>query len=555
MAINIIIIYFSYIFLSFSVIGYGNLFSNLIFKKKLNYGFLGLLGIFILILYSYLSHFFYPHNALHNLIFMFLGFVSFFFNTKKNFFEILLTLLIFSILFISIIIFKTHDDFPYYHFGYSHYLTQSSLTIGIGMFNHGFRTPSAIFYLNSLFYLPLIKYYFFHLPAILILGYANIVFICNLKKNFKKNNINLVSYFILLSILFINIFFYRISEHGTDRSAQILLLVVVAELLAFILIGEIKNEKLSKIFLLIALIVSFKAFYVLYVVLLIPIILILKKKLEIKEFFLLLLKNRGLQLSSLMFVLILLTNFFNTGCLIYPVNQICFSNLDWSIPNSEIIRMKEWYQQWSKAGAGPDFRVDNPEIYIQSFNWVGHWIDEYFFNKVSDFLLSIITLMLIVGLTFHTKKKITSRINNNILLLLLFLVMLFFEWFYNHPSLRYGGYTLIASIFFIIASIKFESFVIDKNKIKKKFIYLVAFSFLIFFCRNAVRINNEIVQYNFNPLKNFSFRVTNHHYRIENRINEYIQNYKNCKLRKNNCKKDMLPKIEKVFNIYKFNIK
>jgi len=555
MAINIIIIYFSYIFLSFSVIGYGNLFSNLIFKKKLNYGFLGLLGIFILILYSYLSHFFYPHNALHNLIFMFLGFVSFFFNTKKNFFEILLTLLIFSILFISIIIFKTHDDFPYYHFGYSHYLTQSSLTIGIGMFNHGFRTPSAIFYLNSLFYLPLIKYYFFHLPAILILGYANIVFICNLKKNFKKNNINFVSYFILLSILFINIFFYRIAEHGTDRSAQILLLVVVAELLAFILIGEIKNEKLSKIFLLIALIVSFKAFYVLYVVLLIPIILILKKKLEIKEFFLLLLKNRGLQLSLLMFVLILLTNFFNTGCLIYPVNQICFSNLDWSIPNSEIIRMKEWYQQWSKAGAGPDFRVDNPEIYIQSFNWVGHWIDEYFFNKVSDFLLGIITLMLIVGLTFHTKKKITSRINNNILLLLLFLVMLFFEWFYNHPSLRYGGYTLIASIFFIIASIKFKSFVIDKNKIKKKFIYLVAFSFLIFFCRNAVRINNEILQYNFNPLKNFSFRVTNHHYRIENGINEYIENYKNCKLRENNCKKDMLPKIEKVFNIYKFNIK
>ena len=554
MAINIIIIYFSYIFLSFSVIGYGNLFSNLIFKKKLNYGFLGLLGIFILILYSYLSHFFYPHNALHNLIFMFLGFVSFFFNTKKNFFEILLTLLIFSILFISIIIFKTHDDFPYYHFGYSHYLTQSSLTIGIGMFNHGFRTPSAIFYLNSLFYLPLIKYYFFHLPAILILGYANIVFICNLKKNFKKENINFVSYFILLSILFINIFFYRIAEHGTDRSAQILLLVVVAELLAFILIGEIKNEKLSKIFLLIALIVSFKAFYVLYVVLLIPIILILKKKLEIKEFFLLLLKNRGLQFSLLMFVLILLTNFFNTGCLIYPVNQICFSNLDWSIPNSEIIRMKEWYQQWSKAGAGPDFRVDNPEIYIQSFNWVGHWIDEYFFNKVSDFLLGIITLMLIVGLTFHTKKKITSRINNNILLLLLFLVMLFFEWFYNHPSLRYGGYTLIASIFFIIASIKFESFVIDKNKIKKKFIYLVAFSFLIFFCRNAVRINNEILQYNFNPLKNFSFRVTNHHYRIENGINEYIENYKNCKLRENNCKKDMLPKIEKVFNIYKFNI-
>ena len=78
MAINIFIIYFSYIFLLFSVIGYGNLFSNLIFKKELNYGYLGLFGIFILALYSYISHFFYPHNTPHNLIFTFLGFVSFF---------------------------------------------------------------------------------------------------------------------------------------------------------------------------------------------------------------------------------------------------------------------------------------------------------------------------------------------------------------------------------------------------------------------------------------------------------------------------------------------
>ena len=554
MTTNILIIYFSYIFLLFSVIGYGNLFSNLVFKRKLNHGYLGLLGIFTLVLYSYLSHLFYPHNASHNLILMFLGFVSFFFYNKKNYSEILLTLSIFSILFISIIIFKTHDDFPYYHFGYSHYLTQSNLIIGIGIFNHGFRTPSSIFYLNSLFYLPLVKFYFFHLSAVLILGYANIVFICNLKKNFKESNINFVSYFILLSILFINIFFYRIAEHGTDRSAQILLLVVVAELLAFISIAQIKNEKLSKIFLLVALITSFKAFYALYVVILITIILILKKKLEIKEFFLVLIKNIGLQLSLVMFFLVLLTNFFNTGCLIYPVNQTCFSNLEWSLPNSEIIRMKDWYEQWSKAGAGPNFRLDNPEIYIQSFNWVGHWIDEYFFNKVSDFLLGIIVLILIVSLTFYTKIKIFLKIDNNILLLLLLLVILFFEWFYNHPSLRYGGYALIASIFFIIASIKLESFTKDKIMTKKNFIYLVAFSFLIFMGRNIIRINNEILQYNFNPLENFSFRVTNHHYRIENAINEHIQNYKSCELKKNNCKEDMVPKVKKVFNIYRFNI-
>ena len=32
--------------------------------------------------------------------------------------------------------------------------------------------------------------------------------------------------FLLLSMIFINIAFYRIAEHGTDRSAQILLILI-----------------------------------------------------------------------------------------------------------------------------------------------------------------------------------------------------------------------------------------------------------------------------------------------------------------------------------------
>ena len=79
-----------------------------------------------------------------------------------------------------------------------------------------------------------------------------------------------------------------------------------------------------------------------------------------------LLKNRGLQLSLLMFVLILLTNFFNTGCLIYPVKITCLESFSWSIPLQEVSQMNNWYEQWSKGGAGPNFRVDNPEIYIQN---------------------------------------------------------------------------------------------------------------------------------------------------------------------------------------------
>ena len=54
------------------------------------------------------------------------------------------------ILFIGVYVYKNHDDFPYYHFPYTYYLTQSDIHIGVGNFGHGFRTSSSIFYLNSL---------------------------------------------------------------------------------------------------------------------------------------------------------------------------------------------------------------------------------------------------------------------------------------------------------------------------------------------------------------------------------------------------------------------
>ena len=129
--------------------------------------------------------------------------------------ELIFTFTIFIFLFISSLIFKNHDDFPYYHFPYTYYLTQQSLFIGIGQFNHGFRTPSSIFYLNSLLYLPIVKYYLFNFSSIYILGFANIILLkkthsffisLNIKDKFKQN-INYINFLSLFLFVFINIFF------------------------------------------------------------------------------------------------------------------------------------------------------------------------------------------------------------------------------------------------------------------------------------------------------------------------------------------------------------
>ena len=172
----------------------------------------------------------------------FLLFIFFYKNlSEKKYFLILLLLLFVS--FISLLIYKTHDDFHYYHFPYSYYLTQYSALIGIGQFNHGFRTPSSIFYLNSLFYLPVVKYFTFYISTTLIFIFSNLILLSKILEKFETKKVSHYAFLCLLFLIFINIFFYRIQEHGTDRSAQILVLIFFLYLISFLKF-EINFEKI-----------------------------------------------------------------------------------------------------------------------------------------------------------------------------------------------------------------------------------------------------------------------------------------------------------------------
>ena len=319
----------------------------------------------------------------------------------------MLVFLVFLILFLASFIFKTHDDFPYYHFPYSYYLTQTDLMIGVGQFNHGFRTPSSIFYINSLVYLPLINFNLIHMPSLMIMGFANIIFLIKINENFLLKKIDFIGFYSLLAFIFVNIFFYRISEHGTDRSAQILIFLLILEVITFSnLNSELKQVAVGKLYILMAFIISLKDFYILYLLLLLPFLYPELKKKNYLFLFNLLFKNLYFITFLIVVFFVLLNNFFNSGCFIYPVSITCVSSVIWSIPLTEVSQMNDWYEQWSKAGAGPNFRIDDPANYIQGFNWVSNWINEYFFTKVSDFLFGITTVSIILLMTFYSKKKI-----------------------------------------------------------------------------------------------------------------------------------------------------
>jgi len=558
MNLNLYIFITYYLMIPMSIIGYGLFFFSLNKKLKItsNYGYTGLTGLLILCLYSYISSFFYEHDTKHNLVIILLGFSFFlYFNPKKigqNQIYLSLFLLIY---FVGMLMSKMHDDFPYYHFQYSYYLTQMPSALGIGNFNLGLRTQSSIFYLNSLFYLPITKYFMFHMSAFLIFLFSNMILLFKLIKDNLNKNFNYITIYYLLSFVFVNIFFYRISEHGTDRSAQILILILIGEILSFLNFKVELEKKLSKLFLLIALIISLKAFYVLYIIFFAIILYHLIKNYKFKIVIFYLFSNYYLYLFLILFFLVLSINFINTGCLMYPLNISCFDNFIWSISKIEVQELNNWYEQWAKGGAAPNFRIDNPEIYIQKLNWVSNWIDVYFFTKVSDFLLGIAFLSILTLFYFAPYKKKYKYKDKKITLTLSVISLLLVEWFYNHPTLRYGGYCLVASLVFIIISLQVEKSKHNFIKLKKKITYIIIFSLVIFVTRNTNRIFKEYKNYGYNPIKQVFYNIDETYFDLNKRMEILKINLASCKKSGEKCKNDGPYGVTKIMNMYVFFVK
>ena len=183
---------------------------------------------FFISLISIFTSFFFAHDYLHNIILHSIGILGFLTSIKnlRKFFEIKYLWLLIVILWLGIYVYKNHDDFPYYHLTYALNLSENSFMVGTGNFSHGFRTFSSLFFFHSILYMPFIDFYLFHSGPFFILIFFNFIIISNLLKKFKNNKIDFIYFFSLLSFIFINVAFYRVAEHGTDRSAQILLILI-----------------------------------------------------------------------------------------------------------------------------------------------------------------------------------------------------------------------------------------------------------------------------------------------------------------------------------------
>ena len=548
---QIFILFFFYFTVLFSILGYGKL-VTLFNSNNQDNEFDGINGIAFLIVLSYITNFFTAHNYLHNSIIILFGLLIFIYDLRKNFDkkfkQNLLIFFVFSVLFIGILMHKNHDDFFYYHFPYTLILTNFEKIFGLGQLNHGFRTPSSIFYLNSLFYLPGIKYFLMNSGAIYILGFSNLIFINIIKKNLFRKKYNFILFLSLLSFIYVNTAFYRIAEHGTDRSALVLIFVMAIYYLKSVnFLDNYNNPNLlnvyfSRLIILFFIIISLKNFYLIYFFILLIWIFEMKKFLFHKSFLKTVFKNPTIYIFIIGIFLSIFTIFSNTGCLVYPASFTCFEQFSWSIPTDSVDQMKVWYEQWSKAGATPNFRVENPEIYISKLNWLNNWIKIYFFTKVTDNILVLITICTIGFLVFRYKSKKIKLHKRKYILFYFSILILFLEWFYNHPALRYGGYTILALMVFIPISLFLEKFQSNSILFKKKVYFLITLTTLIFISKNLNRINHEYIKYNYNLIKNPFFYLNKDGFKINGMVKIYYEK------QKENSKKKYLILNQKILN-------
>ena len=217
-----------------------------------------------------------------------------------------------------------------------------------------------------------------------------------------------------------------------------------------------------------------------------------------------------ISITTLLTVLFL--NYTATGCLIYPVIISCFTETtDWSIPNEVINQLNLHYKAWSKAGIGAGYGVEDIKGYLSGLSWIENWIKTYFFNKVSDYILVILFTSLILLFVFKKDLKKNNKINFRINISLLSYISIFLVfslWFFNFPSLRYAGYSILFLLLVVPLCIYLaKNLNFNKIIIKKKIKILIILSLIIFNFKNLQRLNNELSlkNYEHHNFLNFPF--------------------------------------------------
>ena len=504
-----LIFFFAFYILLISVIGYGILFQNFCFEpikslKEQKAIYLGFYGLFVLTFISIVTSLFVSHNFFHNLLLHFFGVLFFvFYKTKDKKYFIKFIFLISLFLISALLISKTHDDFSYYHLPFTKYLTEHKIIFGMSNIGHGYKLISSLFFLNSIFYLPVVEYFSFHFSLLFYLIFFNFFLI---KEIISKNTNEIIKILYIFAFAFFNLSFNRIAEFGTDKVGQIVIVLLVIKMFQLTCFEKNKSKINNILFLipLLGLCISLKTYFLPYILIGFAIFLFDEKFLNIIKS---ILNSKSFIIFFFFLSCYFFHHFISTGCLISPLSFTCFGdNLYWAKSSESFKNLSIWLEQWSKAGAGPNFRVEDPLVYIQNFNWISNWIEMYFKVKILDQLGILVAVFFVTFLFFKRFEYniSVSSIDKKILFFYTIVFIIFFIWFSKHPQLRYGGYSILFLTLSIPVSILFNK-IKNRELFLTKFRYFVLIVIIIFNFKNFTRIQKEFERTDIYKYDNFPF--------------------------------------------------
>ena len=473
-----------------------------------NFSELGLLGIVVLSILSFLVHFFTPLNdIISNFIYIFpLSLVLTQKFNRKKILEFSKYCLIFSLF---IVVYLSYSNFyrpdaGWYHLPFSRLISDYKIIGGAASLHPMFGTTAILQYLSTVFHNSIlgVNGILFVNPTILILFLG---FFFNAMMKESQPTLKFLSLLILFSIF---IEMNRNSELGNDAPGYLFYFYLIYAFIRSKLVTGFKKDSFKFLSLISVFCFFIKSLYLL--ALAIPLFVFIKDQLYLK-------KTNYFYTASFVLVAWLIKNLIITGCLIYPLSFTCSDKLSWYSSESKFEISAKNTSQFSElhSKGWPDFREDkqyylnyddqlsDKNNFLKRFNWLSEYLNQgraHNITKKIDFFIPVIVIFLF--LSFLTLKKDTrknfvkknrdlKRINYNFLLnsSLLFTTIVLVKL----PDARYFFGYLFLNIFLIIIYFFDIKLLFLKNKISyvTNVFLIVLFSFFILKNSQKIFLNSE----------------------------------------------------------------
>ena len=493
-------IFFSSVASSIIVIGFGILFSQFFFNKKIiniDPCIAGLNGFIVVGFLSLFLNFFFPINKILGTFFLFISIIIFAYyllkinNKKKLIFLILI--LSFNTFIIIALSNINRPDAGLYHLPFVSILQENKIILGLTNLHYRFGHTSIIQYISAIHNNYLFKKEFLNLPLASLVSFFFYFLFKNFLKFLNENNETKK-----ISIFFIIIFslysFNRYSNYGNDAPANIFFLVIIIYLIRINNYQTINQKEFFQISILSIFLITLKPFMTL--VLIVPLTLFLLSKNKNK-----IIKNKNFYICLFLLVIWFAKNILISGCVIFPIKKTCIKHLD--IYNERITNIaSNEAEAWSKGYPDSDknLKFDN---YISNFNWTDTWFNNHY-KKVEEKLLPLVICLILFFIknffqkSFYSEFRLNNFIENrNLLFVILLSLYCCIFWFLKFPVYRFG-LSFLSSFLILIFVYLFSS--VKKNYSKKFYYIVIIFGLIGFYGKNINRIiSYENVVYNNYP--------------------------------------------------------